>query len=518
MKMTISRLKMRIMLMKIRKTSTRTNWLILAVALCLTTSAVFAARLLSSRMRNTAPVQTFAIDDFSRAAGNRNHLIWKSVSDRTEDFTRADSKSFIQDAGRSCLNIKDAVPRGKSLVLLGSKPELANHTEINVGEHDGIYLKAKGTPGRLALGIWIESEQNGRHLYQAPVDLINRWQEFRLPLRVFRKMPADVPGNDREVFRIMTVPNVRQRTVEILFDEIGFYKERAMYIKLTPEQRLIFFYLVTERPFSGKYNNHYEKGTYVCARCAAPLYESSSKFKSNCGWPSFDDQIEGAVKWQRDADGVRTEILCNNCGGHLGHVFLGENYTPKNTRHCVNSLSMDFIPASEQQDDEQDKQEQKSAKAIFASGCFWGTEYYFNKAPGVISTTVGYTGGHVPNPTYKQVCSDKTGHAEAVEVEYDPNVISYEQLAKLFFETHDFTQLNRQGPDIGRQYRSGIFYLDDEQKKVAEQLRDELKGKGYNVKTEITKADRFWRAEEYHQDYYDKTKKTPYCHVYRKIF
>ena len=173
---------------------------------------------------------------------------------------------------------------------------------------------------------------------------------------------------------------------------------------------------------------------------------------------------------------------------------------------------MNFIPAANQQE------QAGAAKAIFASGCFWGTEYYFNKAPGVISTTVGYIGGHVDNPTYKQVCTDRTGHAEAVEVSYDPEVISYVQLAKLFFETHDFTQLNRQGPDIGTQYRSEVFYLDDEQKQVAGQLIQTLKTKRHNVKTKVTKADTFWPAEDYHQDYYDKTKKLPYCHVYRKIF
>jgi len=206
---------------------------------------------------------------------------------------------------------------------------------------------------------------------------------------------------------------------------------------------------------------------------------------------------------------LRTETICANCGGHLGHVFLGERLTAKNTRYCVNSISMIFIPAEKRQ---------KTEKAIFASGCFWGTEYYFEKAPGVISTTVGYTGGHVDNPTYQQVCTDKTGHAEAVEVVYDPNKTSYEKLAKLFFETHDFSQVNRQGTNIGMQYRSAIFYLNEEQKKTAEKLVKILEEKGKKVATEITSASKFWPAEEYHQQYYDKNGKSPYCHIYRKIF
>jgi peptide methionine sulfoxide reductase msrA/msrB len=278
--------------------------------------------------------------------------------------------------------------------------------------------------------------------------------------------------------------------------------------KLTPEEEKVIAQKATEPPFSGKYYAFNEKGTYVCKRCGAPLYLSTAKFDSGCGWPSFDTEIPGAVKRQTDADGQRTEITCASCGAHLGHVFLGEGFTAKNTRHCVNSISMNFIPADEK----------KTGTAIFASGCFWGTQYYLQQAKGVLTTTVGFTGGHSANPTYEEVSSGTTGHAEAVEVTYDPGVISYEELAKLFFETHDFSQVNRQGPDIGTQYRSEIFFRDEEQKRIAEKLKGILEAKGFKVATRITPAGAFWKAEDYHQNYYRKNGDRPYCHVYRKIF
>lgn len=158
-------------------------------------------------------------------------------------------------------------------------------------------------------------------------------------------------------------------------------------------------------------------------------------------------------------------------------------------------------------------------RALFASGCYWGTEYYMQKAEGVISTTVGYCGGHVANPTYREVCTGTTGHAETVEVVYDPSKTDFETLARLFFETHDPTQMNRQGPDIGTQYRSALFYLNDEQKEIAEKLVKELEDKGYKVATEITKAGEFYpEKDDHHQDYYDKKGTTPYCHAYTKRF
>lgn len=294
---------------------------------------------------------------------------------------------------------------------------------------------------------------------------------------------------------VLLVRCSESREVEIM------HSEHVKYNDLTPEEERVILGKDTEAPFSGKYNEHFAAGMYTCRRCGAGLFYSEDKFKSGCGWPSFDDEIPGGVKRRRDDDGKRTEILCSRCDAHLGHIFLGEGFTDKNVRHCVNSISLDFVP------------KEKIKRAIFAGGCFWGVDYHFQNLPGVLSTKTGYTGGRTDNPTYKEVCSGETGHAEAVEVLFDADKIVYEDLAKLFLEIHNPTQVGRQGPDVGEQYRSAIFYVDEEQKKVAEKLVSVLQRKGLQIATEIKKAERFWPAEEYHQDYYRKNGNQPYCHT-----
>ncbi|MDD4051336.1 MAG: bifunctional methionine sulfoxide reductase B/A protein [candidate division Zixibacteria bacterium] len=279
--------------------------------------------------------------------------------------------------------------------------------------------------------------------------------------------------------------------------------------KLTPEEERVIVHKGTEAPFSGKYYDFTGTGTYTCKQCGAALYRSQDKFDSGCGWPSFDDEIPGEVMRALDADGRRTEITCAACGAHLGHVFEGEQFTAKDVRHCVNSISLNFVPVG---------QDMKTEKAYFAGGCFWGTEHWLKKVDGVLSARVGYMGGHTANPTYKQVCAGTTGHAETVEVVFDPAKTNFETLAKLFFEIHDPTQVNRQGPDIGDQYRSAVFYVDDAQKATVEKLIGILRAKGYKVATELAKAGLFWEAEQYHQDYYDHNGQQPYCHVYEKRF
>ncbi len=278
---------------------------------------------------------------------------------------------------------------------------------------------------------------------------------------------------------------------------------------LTPETKHVVFDKGTEAPFVGEYCNEEERGTYLCRVCGLALFRATAKFHSGCGWPSFDDEISDSIERKPDPDGRRTEILCARCEAHLGHAFSGEYFTPKNLRHCVNSLSIDFVHSETILDSEE---------AIYAGGCFWGVQYLLDHLKGVVKTEVGYTGGHYSHPSYQDVCRGDTGHLEAVRVIYDPSIIDYESLTKYFFEIHDPTQVGGQGPDIGSSYLSAIFYYNDAQKKIAESLIQQLKQKGFDVATKLKEANVFWKAEADHQEYYLKTGKTPYCHSRVKKF
>lgn len=312
------------------------------------------------------------------------------------------------------------------------------------------------------------------------------------------------------------MPNAKHRIalVTILLLNLILFST-GMAMETTPQNRLsatemqVIVHKGTEPPFSGIYYNFFKIGTYCCKRCNAPLYRSNDKFKSTCGWPSFDGEIEGAIKRVPDADGFRTEILCANCGAHLGHVFIGEHLTEKNTRHCVNSISLIFIP---------DTEVASTAKAYFAGGCFWGMEYLFEHKTGVISAVSGYMGGSLDKPSYRDVTAGTTGHLETVKITYHPKKVSYEELAKFFFEIHDPTQVNGQGPDIGSQYLSAVFFQNELELKTVQKLIDSLTSKGYKIATRLLPAGEFWNAEDYHQDYYDRKKQKPYCHLYKKKF
>ncbi|OQW48958.1 MAG: hypothetical protein A4S09_13240 [Proteobacteria bacterium SG_bin7] len=284
----------------------------------------------------------------------------------------------------------------------------------------------------------------------------------------------------------------------------------------------------TEPAFQNKYWDNHEDGIYVDIVSGEPLFSSLDKYDSGTGWPSFTKPIDdGSVKFRKDIKlfSVRTEVRSKMGDSHLGHVFDDGPKDRGGKRFCMNSSAMRFVPVNKMKDEGYvgylklfEKKSKNIERAVFSAGCFWGVEEIIRNAKGVVGTRVGYTGGKTEYPTYETVKLGNTGHAEAIEVEYDASVTSYDELLTLFFRLHDPTTLNRQGNDIGTQYRSTIFFSDETQKKAANQKIASLTAKKKFTKpitTTIEKLGQFYPAEEYHQKYLQKNPGGYTCHYLR---
>ncbi len=301
------------------------------------------------------------------------------------------------------------------------------------------------------------------------------------------------------------------------YDITPLTRERVAELaaKLSPEVYKITQKAGTEPPFCGTLLDNKKDGIYACVVCGLPLFSSAHKFNSGTGWPSFYQEFDPAHVSRRldHSHGMtRTEINCARCGSHLGHVF-DDGPPPTGARHCLNSASLVFHERGRELPPE--SRPVTTAVAYFAGGCFWGIEHWFGEGPGVLDAISGYMQGRMQNPTYEQVCRGDTGHAETVKVVYDPARITYRRLLEAFFKLHDPTQKNRQGPDVGEQYRSGIWCVNDEQRHQAEEYIRELEKSGRfggrRIVTQVEPAGTFWPAEKYHQDYVARTGRA--CHA-----
>lgn len=286
--------------------------------------------------------------------------------------------------------------------------------------------------------------------------------------------------------------------------------EQEWKAKLSPEQYYILREKGTEKPFSGEFTFTKDKGTYKCAGCGEALFSDDMKFESHCGWPSFDKEIAGGkiIQTEDNTHGMkRTEITCAKCGGHLGHIF-DDGPTETGKRYCVNSGSLSFEPQKVT------NTKNTTETITLAGGCFWCIEAIFEELKGVSKVESGYANGNIENPNYKQVCSGNSGYAEAVKITYDKSILSLENLLEVFFTLHDPTTLNRQGADVGTQYRSGIYFQNEEQEKIAEKTIGTLNSNNAfenPIVTEVCQFKNFYKAENYHQEYYELNKEQPYC-------